>query len=205
MQPLQHLRTPFPSLLTHYHTSGIDWKHSNDTLTTRFFEIFEFSQRPGITATTTTHARRPPATVPRPAARFPRTGRALAWAGAAPAPPAASEPPPHPTFASPQRLSALLSGQRAGGGRSRPPRAAARRPWRARGCLFAPGHPCGRACASTAHAGVRKGQDGVATATLGGAHEPKMADMRARAARTLTAGGAGMRGLWTQGARVGSG
>ena len=75
-----------------------------------FPRFFEFSQRLRITATTATHARRPPATVPRPAARFPRTGRALAWAGAAPAPPAASESPPHPTFASPPDPSAQLSG-----------------------------------------------------------------------------------------------
>ena len=83
-----------------------------------FSRFLEFSQRPGTTAPTATHAWRPLATVPRPAARFPRTGCALAWAGAAPAPPEAYESPTHPSLASPPGLSAQLSGQRVGGARS---------------------------------------------------------------------------------------
>ena len=170
-----------------------------------FLRFFEFSQRPGTTAPTATHAWRPLATVPRPAARFPRTGRALAWAGAAPAPPEASESPPHPTFASPPGLSAQLSGQRVGGGAFTTPERPRGGPGVPAVRLLAPGRSGRRACASRAHAGVRKGQEGVATATLGGAHEPKMAHMRARAARTPTAAGRGMRGLQTHGARVRSG
>ena len=122
-----------------------------------FSRFFEFSQRPGTTAPTATHAWRPLATVPRPAARFPRTGRALAWAGAPPAPPAASESPPHPTFASPPGLSALLSKQGVGGGAFPTPRTAARRPRRAREVPLSPG-ALGPTC--LCKQGARGGQKG---------------------------------------------
>ena len=150
-----------------------------------FSRFFEFSQRPGTTATTAMHARRPLATVARPAARSPRTARGLAGVGGGAAPPAPSEPPPPPHLGLPLGPPAHCCPGRRGG------ELGPRRPSRPRGvpgvpawCPPAPERSGGRACASRVHAGVSGGEEGVATETVGGGGRAMEWAVRARAPRT---------------------